>query len=147
MENNELKKIAIDSFNGIWNLIDKKDKNDSEKLEMIELAHKSLHYWIQAGGTMLNIVRGEWMISHVYSLLGFGEAALYHAKTCFQDTLDNEITDFDLVFAYEAMAYAYKVLAQDDLKNKYLEEGYQALDHVEKDDDKKYSKSQLDLLK
>ena len=87
------------------------------------------------------------MISHVYSILAFGEAALYHAKTCFQDTLESEIGDFDLTFAYEAMAYAYKVLGQDDLKNKYLEEGYETLDQIEKDGDKTYSKSQLDLLK
>ena len=143
----DYKKIAIDSFNGVWDLLDKENRTKEDELKMIELAHKSLHYWIQAGGTMLNIVRGEWMISHVYSVLKNGEAALYHAKTCYEETLDNEIKDFDLVFAYEAMASAYKVLGETELKDKYLEEGYQALDQVEKDNDRDYAKSQLDLLK
>lgn len=147
MDQNEYKKIAIDSFNSVWGLIDKKERSKEDELEMISLAHKSLHYWIQAGGTMLNIVRGEWMISHVYSVLGLGEAALYHAKSCFEDTLDHEFGDFDLVFAYEAMAYAYKVLGEEELKKEYLEEGYKAIDQVEKDGDKVYCKSQLDLLK
>ena len=147
MEQKESKKIAVESFNAVWGLIDKEDRTKEDELEMITLAHKSLHYWIQAGGTILNIVRGEWMISHVYSVLGTGEAALYHAKTCFEDTLDNEIGDFDLVFAYEAMAYAYKVLGNNELKEQYLKEGYQAVDQVEKDGDKKYCLSQLDLLK
>lgn len=147
MEQKELRKIAVDSFNATWDLIDKEEKTAEDQVKMIELAHKSLHYWIQAGGTILNIVRGEWMISHVYSILGKGEAALYHAKTCYEQTLDNEIGDFDLVFASEAMANAYKVLGENELKDKYLEEGYNAIDQVEKEGDKKYCKSQLDLLK
>mgnify|MGYP006883057269 CR=1 FL=1 len=147
MEKVDLKKTAIDSFNAVWGLIDKKDRSSSDDLEMISLAHKSLHYWIQAGGTILNIVRGEWMISHVYSVLGIGEAALYHAKTCFEETLDNEIKDFDAVFAFEAMAFAYKVLNNIELKDQYLKEAYELVDHVEKKEDKDYCLSQLDLLK
>ena len=147
MENKELRKIAVDSFNKVWDYIDKEGRTKADEVEMITLAHKSLHYWIQSGGTILNIVRGEWMISHVYSVLGFGEAALYHAKTCYEETLDNEIGDFDLVFANEAMAYAYKLLGEDELKAKYLEEGYKAIDQVEKEGDKKYCQSQLDLLR
>lgn len=147
MEQKDLRKIAVDSFNAVWGIIDKEYRTKEDELKMIELAHKSLHYWIQSEGTMLNIVRGEWMISHVYSILGYGEAALYHAKSCFEDTLDNEFGDFDLVFAYEAMAYAYKVLGEDELKNQYLEEGYKAIDQVEKDGDKTYCQSQLDFLK
>lgn len=147
METMDNKTLAITYFNKVWEIIDKSKRTNEDNLQMIDFAHKSLYYWIQAGGTMKQIVRGEWMISHVYSVLGYGEAALYHAKSCFEDTLDHELKDFDLVFAYEAMAYAYKVLGQEDLKKEYLEEGYQAIDQVEKDDDRDYCRSQLDLLK
>ncbi len=147
MDQKEMRTIAVQSFNAVWGLIDKEDRTKEDELEMIQLAHKSLHYWIQSGGTPLNIVRGEWMISHVYSILSLGEAALYHAKECYEGTLDNDIKDFDLVFASEAMAYAYKVLGEDGLKDKYLEEGYNNIDQVEKEGDKNYCISQLDLLK
>jgi len=143
----DVKKTAIESFNQVWALIDKPDKTDEDKLNMIRLAHRSLHCWIQFGGTILHIVRGEWMISHVYSVLGMGEAALYHAQTCYEATLDHEIGDFDLVFAYEAMAFAYNVLGEIELKNQYLDEGYSALDQIVKDSDREYALSQLDLQK
>ncbi len=147
MDQKELRNIAAKSFNATWDLIDKKDRTKEDEVEMVKLAHKSLHYWKLAGGTELNFTRGEWMLSHMYSILGIGEAALYHAQRCFDMTMENKYGDFDLVFAYEAMAYAHKVLGNEELKNEFLEKGYTFIDGCAKQGDKDYCKSQLDLLK
>ena len=108
--NNDLRIKAVNAFNKVWSLIDKEDRTKEDNEQMIHLAILSKTLWLQAGGTNLNIARGDWMISHVYSILGKGKKALLAAENCLGVTLSNNIDDFDLVLAYEAMAYAYKIL-------------------------------------
>lgn len=146
MTKDEHRSLAVKAFNGTWDLIDKKNKSKREVLEMIHMAHTSRHHWKEAGGTELNLARGEWQISHVYSLAGLGESALFHAEAYFDSVKENDFRDFDLVFAYEALAYAHKVLGNEELKEKYLKEGYANIDQCEKQGDKDYCKSQLDLI-
>ena len=72
---------------------------------MVRLAFASLYHWSFAG-TEINIQRGEWMVSHVYSVLNRPEPALHHAKRCLHLTEKNKFDDFDLAYSYEAMARA-----------------------------------------
>ena len=146
MTKEEHRKIAVEAFNGTWDLIEVTHKTPEQVLEMIHLAHTSRHHWEKAGGTALNLARGEWQISHVYSLSGLGESALFHAKAYYDSVMLNEFKDFDLVFAHEALAYAYKVLNNNVLKKKHLKEAYSLIDQCEKQGDKDYCKSQLDLI-
>lgn len=143
----DTKRKAIDAFNATWDLIDKEDRTKDDDRTMVEQALLSRKLWEEAGGTVLNIVRGEWLISHVCSILGDGKNALKYAKTCYGMTLQYNIDDFDLVFAYEAMAYAYKILEDEENMNNYLNLGYRAIDQVKKQGDKDYCKFQLDLIK
>lgn len=128
MDQKKLRNITAGSFNKTWELIDKKDRTKEDELKMITQAHKFLHYWKLGGGTELNVTRGEWMLSHMFSILGMGEPALYHAQRCFDMTMKHKYGDFDLVFANEAMAYAHKVLENEELKKEYLEKGYTFID-------------------
>lgn len=146
MEKDKLKKLAIEAFNKTWSYIDKPNKTNEENEEMIKSAHTSRHYWQKAGGTDLNIVRGDWMISHVYSLIGDGNNALEYAHKCADKTIEIGYDDFDLVFAYEALAFAYKILGDNEQKDYYLMLGYSSIDQVNKQSDKDYCKSQLDLI-
>lgn len=139
------KKQAITLFNETWDLIDKLNKTPDDEALMIHKAHASLYHWMQVG-TPLNFQRGEWMVSHVYALLGRQEPALYHAERMMKLTKEHQIDDFDLTFAYEALARAYAI--NKDAKGKeYLEEGYASLDSIKKKDDRTYCKSQLDEIK
>lgn len=147
MTKEDHKKLGITYFNKTWDFIDQKNRSKESDLQMIHFAHASRLHWELSGAPMINIVRGEWQISHVYSILGMGESALYHATYCLEETIKNNFGDFDLVFAYEAMAFAYKVLGNDALMNKHLELGYSAIDGCKKQDDQKYCKSELDKIK
>lgn len=147
MTQEEHKKLGIKYFNSTWDLIDKKDRTPEDNLEMIQSAHKSQHHWRHGGGTPLNLARGEWQISHMYAVLGMGEPALNHAFSYKAQVEENNIGDFDLVFVYEALAFAYKLLGMEEEKNQALEKGYKLIDQVEKKGDKDYCKTQLDLLK
>lgn len=139
------KKLAITLFNETWDLIDKTDKSKDDEALMINKAHASLYHWTQVG-TPLHFQRGEWMVSHVYALLGRQEPALYHAKRMMDLTVKHQFDDFDLMFAYEAFARAYAI--NNDPKGKeYLEKGYESLEQIKTKGDRDYSKSQLDEIK
>ncbi|MEP6909651.1 MAG: hypothetical protein ABI896_04365, partial [Actinomycetota bacterium] len=50
---------------------------------------------------------GEWQISRVYTVLGRAEPAIWHAQRCLQHCEDAVIGDWDLAYAYEALARAH----------------------------------------
>lgn len=143
----EHKKLGVQYFNKTWDYVDKPNRTIDEDIEMINYAHASRLHWKLSGAPVLNLVRGDWMIAKVYTLAKQGESALYFAKVCHDKTLENDIGDFDLVFAHEAMANAYKLLGNENAMNKHLELGYASIDQVAKKADKEYCRSELDKIK
>lgn len=140
----EHQKLASQLFNQTWDLIDKTDRTKAEDALMIHKAHASMYHWMQ-DGTPLHFQRGEWMVSHVYALLGMSESALYHGKRCLELTIENRIDDFDLTFAYEAIARAYSIIDKEKAKE-YIQLAKKSLDQIKKPDDKKYAESQINNI-
>jgi hypothetical protein len=136
------KKLAIDAFNKTWSLIDKKDKTQEDIDEMIHMAHASRYHWGKIGKP-IHFERGEWQISRVYSLIGQPEAALYHAKRCLDICLENDIGDFDIAFAYEAMARANAVAGKTKEKDEFLQKANEAAEKIKKKEDKDYFLGEL----
>ena len=102
--NTDERKLAASLFNHVWDLMEKKNRTIEENDRMIHAAHASRYHW--ANGEPVNLARGEWQVSRVYSIQGRSEPALYHARRSLQICKDNRIGDFDLAFAYEAIARA-----------------------------------------
>lgn len=113
------RKFATDLFNRVWDLMEAENRTEGEVQEMIHAAHASRYHWGEIGGP-IQFARGEWQISRVYSILGYGEAALRHAEYCLMWCEQESIGAFDLAFAHEALARAYKILKQDDKKDMHL---------------------------
>lgn len=101
--------LARTLFNETWDLIDKPEKTDADKILMLHKAHASCMLWREADSPVNN-ARGEWLVSHVYSLIGEGALALLHGAYSLSLCLENGIGDFDLAFGYEAVARAYHTL-------------------------------------
>ncbi|MFX1497242.1 MAG: hypothetical protein ACFFBH_06930 [Promethearchaeota archaeon] len=135
-------KIAKGAFNKTWDYLDKKDRTDEDNLNMIHTAHTSRYHWgvlvSNGNGGPINLQRGEWIISRVYSVLGRGEPALYHAKKCLKLTEENNINDFDLAFAYEAMARASALMQNKKEFEKFNKLALKAGEEIKKKEDKKY---------
>ena len=138
-------KMAKSLFNRTWDLMDKKKRIPEEDVEMIHTVHASAYHWSKIGNP-LNFQRGEWQISRVYAVLGFPESCLYHAKRCLDLTEKHNIKDFDLSFAYEAMARAYSIALDADEKEKYIKLAKESSEQIEKKDDKAYLLSELDTI-
>jgi hypothetical protein len=113
------KKYAVELFNQTWALLQKPDRTEDDSEKMLQSAHASCYHWRQVG-TALNQARGEWMISHVNIILGRKEASWHHAQQTLRLCQENGFGDFDLAFAYEAMARAAAMTGNTEALKKYL---------------------------
>ena len=107
-------KLAKGAFNNTWDYLEKKNRTAEDNLNMIHTVHASRYHLgvlvSEGKGGPINLQRGEWIISRVYTVLERGEPALFHAKKCLELTEKHKIGDFDLAFAYEAMARSSALL-------------------------------------
>lgn len=115
----EHRDLAASLFNGVWELLDKKDRTEDEDYQMVHMAHASLYHWLQIG-TANNFYVGEWQISRVYAVLKNRESSLFHARRALRICEENGFKGFDLAYAYEAMARAFAVAGDRDGSEKYL---------------------------
>lgn len=117
--------LAPGLFNASWELLEKADRTRDDENKLINMVHASLFHWRQIG-TPISILRGEWMISHVYTLLQHKEAALYHAQNTLSLAEEIEAKDWDLAYSYEAMARAYALNGNKEMFSKYYELAHEA---------------------
>ena len=106
------RQLGVDLYNETWRLME--SRGDDELV--LHMAHASAYHWRQAPECMpKNRARSEWLCSRVYTVLGRAEPALYHAKRCLEICrADPEsMEDWDLPFAHEALARAYRVAGND----------------------------------
>ena len=129
------KRAAVTLFNLVWSLLDKKERTKQEDDKMVHAAHASRFHWGEIG-TSVEFERGEWQISRVYSVLKRSQSALYHAETCLGICKENNIGDFDIAFAYEAMARAHAVAGDKSDCEKYIKLAKEAGEQIEKKEDK-----------
>jgi DNA-binding transcriptional MerR regulator len=95
--------LAADLFNHVWTLLELPARTPEQIDEMIHAAHASRHHW-GVVGEPVNLARGEWQCSRVYAVLGRAEPALWHARRCLAICEEHRIGDFDIAFAWEAIA-------------------------------------------
>jgi hypothetical protein len=129
-------KFAVDCFNHVWSLLEKADRTTEEDDEMVHSAHASRFHWGKVG-TPVNLARGEWQISRVYSELSSSEPAMYHGQRCLAICQENGIGDFDLAYAYEAMARAAAVAGHQEDSERYQALSREASANIKEDDDRK----------
>ena len=91
--------------NLVWRLLARSGRTAEDDARMVDAAHASQYHWREIGGPPAT--RAEWLVSHVYAVLGRPEPALHHARRCL-DLAGTEpgVADFDHAYAAEAMARA-----------------------------------------
>ena len=139
------KQEAINNFNETWDLIDKENRTHEDNFNMIHKAHASRYHWGQVG-TPLELIRGEWLVSRIYSLLNISECALLHGKESLRLCEENSIGDFELAFAYETIARAYNIINDTDNVTPYIKKAKSAALQIEKEEDREYLLSELKTI-
>lgn len=107
------RQLAVDLFNHVWTLLERSDRSALEDDEMLHAAHASRFHWGEVGEPV-NLVRGEWQCSRVYSVLGRSEPALWHGQRCLALCEEHGIGDFDIAFAHESIARALRVAGDQE---------------------------------
>src|SRR5688572_18681482 len=102
---------------------------------MIHMAHASRYHWSEAGGPKEEAI-GEWQISHVYAILRRPEPSLYHAQRSLEICEAEEVGDFPLAYAYEALARAFALAGKARLREACLKLARAAGEKIAEDDDR-----------
>ena len=135
----EAERFFAVEYNGVtWNLLEKENRSAEEDALMVHAAHGSCIHWLQAG-TPTHHQRGEWLIARVYSVLGYIEDALRHAKKCMELTKEHPdmMQDFDWAYAYEAFARAAALAGKTEKAKKYYTLAVEAGEAISDEESKK----------
>lgn len=103
--------IGIELNNSVWDELSAGTITETspvdERERLLYAAYTSTYHWLQVG-TVANHLRGEHLISRVAARIGEAEIALRHARRCLElaESHPNEVEDWDLAFALEALARA-----------------------------------------
>ena len=129
------RQVAVDLFNHVWTLLETEGRTPEQDDRMVHAVHASRHHWGQVGDAT-NLARGEWQCSRVYSVLGRAEPALHHSRRCLEICEANDIGDFDLAFAYEALARASAVAGDSSESLRCAELAREAGERISEDEDR-----------
>jgi tetratricopeptide (TPR) repeat protein len=136
---------AIDLFNGVWRLMEKENRTAEDDDTMLHMAHASRYHWGRVG-TAANLARGEWQVSRVYTVLGRGEPALHHARRVLEICRANGIGDWDLAFAYEALARASAVAGDKEQARAFTEQALAAAEDIVEDEERELVLTDLESI-
>ncbi len=143
----ERRQIGVALFNRTWQYLEMPDRTQEQDDYMIHMAHASRFHWEESGlGTAANNARGEWQVSRVYAVVGRAEPAIYHARRCLEICEANGIRDFDIAYAYEALARAHAVAGDGDEARRYAGLAGVARDGIAEDDERELFDSDLATL-
>lgn len=145
LEDAQARALGVALFNGTWQLMDRADRSAADDDAMVHMAHASRHHWAQAG-TPANLARGEWLCSRVYAVLGRGEPAMHHARRVLDLCRENGIGDWDLAFAYEALARAAAVSGEAGDARAFTEQALAAAAAIVKDEDRDLLMADLETI-
>jgi hypothetical protein len=140
------KQLAKDLFNRVWELLETERRTGAENDEMIHAAHASRYLW-GVVGQPANLVRGEWQCSRVYSVLDRAEPALWHGRRCLDLCDEHGLGDFDLAYAYEALARAHRVAGEAPEAEAYERLAAEAGEAIADPDDREHFLADLATLR
>jgi hypothetical protein len=140
------RQLAAGLYNEVWRLMEITDRRPEQDDELIHAAHASRYHWGRVGEP-INLVRGEWLCARVYSVLGRGEAAVWHANRC-RDLLTDSGSgeEWDMASACEGLARAYAAAGDRENSKAWLATGRGALALITDPEDRAQIQADLDSL-
>lgn len=145
LDETEERRVAVALFNATWTLLEKEERSRDEDDAMLHMAHASRHHWGQIG-TPANFGRGEWQCSRVYAVLNRAEPCLHHAQRYLDICQENGIADWDLAFAYEALARGHAVAGDAAQARACTEQALAAAEDIAEDADRELVLSDLESI-
>jgi hypothetical protein len=137
----EHRALGVELYNRTWELLDQRAAPDV----VVHTAHASAYHWLHAPHTAANRARSHWLCSHVYAVLGRAEAAIHHGERCLAlvEGAPEEMEEFDLPSAYEALARAHAVSGNAAEARRFLELGRAATAKIADSEDREQLEAQF----
>ena len=130
----EERQRGVALFNEAWRLMESREDDD----RLLLVAYASAYHWAEAAECApANRARSEWQLSRMYVVLGRPEPALWHAHRCLRWCEENGIGDWDIAYAYEALARA-SVLAGEPPAAAWREKARAAGDAIADPEDREH---------
>ena len=82
----------------------------------------------------------------MYAVLGRAEPCLHHAQRCLDICQENGIGDWDLAFAYEALARGHAVAGDAAQARAFTEQALAAAEDIAEDEDRELVLSDLERI-
>lgn len=136
VERDEHRRLGVELFNRTWALMETRDRTADDDLLMLHMAHASAYHWLHADHGPEHRARSEWQISRVHCVLGQPEPARFHAEACLRICEQHGIGDWDLGFAYEALARSAMVAGDADQMAAWLERARAAAEEIADPEDR-----------
>jgi hypothetical protein len=140
------RQLGVDLFNDVWSLMESRENDD----QMLHAAHASAYHWSLAPECEpKNRARSEWLCSRVYAVLGRAEPALHHATRCLEITEEHadNVEDWDLPFAYEALARAHAAADNAEESRRYAKLTRESGESIADADDREHLAAELATLR
>jgi tetratricopeptide (TPR) repeat protein len=134
-------KTAKRCFNETWDYLDKKNRDQDDEQQMLNLTHASRYHWSFVGDAS-NLAVGDWQISRAYAALGQHQLALRFARSSLEICQENNLSEL-LISAYEGMARALAIGKDHKAAKEYLIKARKQLDKSNADEDKKIYSDQI----
>jgi DNA-binding transcriptional MerR regulator len=145
LSSEEERQLAIRYFNSVWTLMEKEDRTTVDDDLMVHMAHASRYHWGQVGKAE-NLARGEWQVSRVYAVQRRAEPCLHHAQRVLDICEENGIGDWDIAFAFEALARAHAIAGDTEAARAMTEKALEAVEKIEEDEDRKIVLADLETI-
>jgi hypothetical protein len=129
--------FGVEFNNLAWELYELPARTAEETERMVDAAHASVHHWRQVG-TVLNALRGQVLLTSVYTLAGYGDSAVRHAYRVLESVSSTEgVTPFDRVSVFASAAAAMTLAGKPAEADRLRVEARQALDALTDEDDRR----------
>ena len=125
--------------------MEKADRTIEDDDLMVHMAHASRYHWGQVGKPE-NFARGEWQVSRVYAVVKRAEPCLHHAQRVLDICVANGIGDWDIAFAFEALARGHAIAGDSEASRAMTEKALEAVEKIEDDEDRKIVLADLETI-
>jgi DNA-binding transcriptional MerR regulator len=139
------RRLAVHLFNSVWVLLETENRTTKDDDAMLHMAHASRHHWGQVGSPA-NFARGEWQCSRVYAVLRRPEPCLHHAQRVLDICTAEGVGDFDLAFAYEALARGHAIAGDAEAARAMTERCLAACEQIAEDGERKIVLADLETI-
>jgi DNA-binding transcriptional MerR regulator len=139
------RQLGVAYFNAVWEYMEQEDRTLEDDDRMLHMAHASRYHWGQIGKPE-HFARGEWQVSRVYAVLHRPEPCLHHAQRVLDICLANGIADWDIAFAYEALARGHAVAGDAEAARTMTERALAAVENIADDEDRKIVLADLETI-